>query len=169
MTQRLKASQHDGSALIQMRGMAASFLKCEMAVDVSESGVKRPGVGDELVSCHRHHLWRTWDQVLVHSQRYDTEGPRRNRKKLFDGWRTGTGLLPWQQPSSAASFACLQSEKLWLQTWCLQDVVINRDLGPRVSWLHFSRLSCQICSGDSSDARVTAAIQRYDDRSVCSV
>lgn len=123
MTQRLKASRRDGSALIRMRGMAASFWKCEMAVNVSESGVKRPGVGDELVSCHRRHLCRTWDQVLVHSQRYDTGGLRRNRKKLFDGWRTGTGLLPWQQPSSAASFACLQSEKLWLQTWCLQDVV----------------------------------------------
>lgn len=24
---------------------------------------------------------------------------------------------------------------------------LNRDLGPRVSWLHFSRLSCSICSG----------------------
>lgn len=55
MTQRLKASRHDGSALIRMRGMAASFQKCEMAVDVSESGVKWPGVGDELVSCHHRH------------------------------------------------------------------------------------------------------------------
>lgn len=111
------------------------YQKLWMAMqDMRESDIKWPHVAaspDGLVSCLCL-LWDMWDQVPLHSQEYDTGGLCKNLRKLVDEWRTGTGTLPWQQPSSAVSVACLQSQVLWFHSLVSSTCCHSQHLGQRV-------------------------------------